>query len=77
VPPPPQITSDIPPEAATGSRWRRLFGAANMGDPTDSAEALEGTASAARRPDAQPVSSRRATRNRRRAWIRWPSSFRR
>ncbi len=44
VPPPPQITSDIPPEAATWIEMAAaaLFGAANMGDPTDSAEALEG-----------------------------------
>ena len=44
VPPPPQITSDIPPEAATWIEMASaaLFGAANMGDPTDSAEALEG-----------------------------------
>ena len=44
VPPPPPITSDIPPEAATWIEMATaaLFGAANMGDPTDEAEALEG-----------------------------------
>ena len=44
VPPPPPITSDIPPEAATWIEMAAaaLFGAANMGDPTDTAEALEG-----------------------------------
>ena len=44
VPPPPAITSDIPPEAATWIEMAAaaLFGAANMGDPADEAEALEG-----------------------------------
>lgn len=44
VPPPPPITSDIPPEAATWIEMAAaaLFGAANMGDPDDMAEALEG-----------------------------------
>ena len=44
IPPPPPITSDIPPEAASWIEMATvaLFGAANMGDPQDTATALEG-----------------------------------
>ena len=44
VPPPPPITSDIPPAAATWIEMATaaLFGAANMGDPEDNAKAQKG-----------------------------------
>jgi hypothetical protein len=46
VPPPPVITSDIPPAAATWIEMATaaLFGAANMGDPEDNAKAQKGHA---------------------------------
>ena len=44
VPPPPPITSDIPPAAASWIEMATvaLFGAANMGDPEDNAKAQKG-----------------------------------